>query len=197
MGGDARRRSRVKRGARLTRERVVDAAVTLADESGLQGVTMRALGHALAVEAMSLYNHVTSKDDLLDGMTDRVLGEIELPANQDWRAASRRRLMSAHEVFLQHRWLCPLLSTRPGSSQAALRYREAGRGVLQDAGFPEGLIDSAWHTLEGYLHGFTLQRLNAENEANASGVTAEFAFGLDLILEGLVRRKAAPAPRAP
>lgn len=205
----------------LTRDRVVDVAIELADRHGLRALSMRALGRALGVEAMSLYNHVRDKDDLLAAMADRVLSTIELPAGPDWRAATRARLLSAHAAFLAHGWVSALLLARPLPGEAARRYREATADVLRSAGFPDPLATRAWATLEAYLHGFTQQRLQIQTggdggsggprEAAATdrGAVApgaprpgdgmppdagdamlDFAFGLDLILEGLTRRKA-------
>src|ERR1700712_1444475 len=89
----------------LTRERVLHAAVALADESGSESLSMRKLGEAVGVEAMSLYHHVASKDDLLDGMIDVVFGEIALPSNgEDWKQAMRRRALSARRVLSRHGW---------------------------------------------------------------------------------------------
>src|SRR5579859_4631175 len=91
--------------APLTRERVLRAAVALADTGGIEALTMRRLGQDLGVEAMSLYNHIANKDELLDEMIDLVFGEIELPTGGgDWRAAQRRRAVSAHQALLRHPW---------------------------------------------------------------------------------------------
>src|SRR5919202_1944067 len=92
-------------GGPLTRERVLRAAMALADEHGLDWLSMRKLGQALGVEAMSLYHHVANKEDLVDGMIDLVFAEIQLPWEQDdWRAGMRRRALSAREVLSRHRW---------------------------------------------------------------------------------------------
>src|SRR6266702_6817989 len=94
----------------LSRERVLDAAIALADRDGLEALSMRKLAQALGVEAMSLYNHVANKGDLVDAMVDRVVGEIELPATgDDWDVAIRKCAISAHEAFLRHPWACSLV----------------------------------------------------------------------------------------
>ena len=89
----------------LTTERVLRAAVTLADEGGIESLSMRNLGQKLGVEAMSLYNHVTNKDDILNGIVDIVVSEIDAPSSRaDWKAAMRQRAISAREVLLRHPW---------------------------------------------------------------------------------------------
>ena len=97
----------------LNRERVLRAAVALADQSGIESLTMRRLGQELGVEAMSLYNHVANKDDILDGIVDLVLGDIDVPpSGTGWKAAMRHRAISAHEVLLAHPWAAVLIMSR-------------------------------------------------------------------------------------
>src|SRR5256885_11542160 len=93
----------------LSRERVLEAAIRLADEGGIESLTMRKLARALSVEAMSLYNHVANKGDLVDAIVDLVFGEIELPSTADWHRAIREYAISAHEVLLRHAWACSLV----------------------------------------------------------------------------------------
>src|SRR6476659_10827593 len=93
----------------LTRDRVLQAAIRLADEGGIESLTMRKLAAALGVEAMSLYNHVANKGDLVDGIVDVVVGEIELPSAEDWEVAIREYAISAHEALLRHPWACSLV----------------------------------------------------------------------------------------
>src|SRR5438552_19084265 len=94
----------------LSRKRVLDAAIRLADEGGIESLPMRKLARALGVEAMSLYNHVANKGDLVDAIVDLVVGEIELPSNSDdWEAAIRTCAISAHDAFLRHPWACGLV----------------------------------------------------------------------------------------
>src|SRR5918997_488300 len=98
---------------RLNRDRVLQAAVALADSGGIESLSMRRLGEELGVEAMSLYTHVASKDDLLDGMTDAVFAEIELPnGDDDWRTAMRRRAISTRDVLARHPWATRLMQSR-------------------------------------------------------------------------------------
>src|SRR6478736_4989926 len=116
--------------ARLNRERVLQAAVALADAGGITSVTMRKLGVELGVEAMSLYNHVANKADLLDGMIDIVFAEIDLPVGDtDWRTAMRRRAISAREVLARHRWATGLMESRTTPGPATLRHHDTVLGT--------------------------------------------------------------------
>ncbi len=145
----------------LTRERVLRAAVVMADEQGLASLTMRALGGALGVQAMSLYNHVANKDEILDGIVDLVVSEIEVPSESDeWKVAMRKRAISAHEVLLVHPWACGLLMARMNIGPAMLRYVDATISCLHRAGFSLPVVDHAWNALDSYIYGFTLQKLN-------------------------------------
>lgn len=133
------------------------AAVELADETGLDGLTMRALGQRLGVEAMTLYYHVGRKDDLLAGLTDAVVAEFALPsATGEWRAELRRAAISAHEVLLRHPWAARLVLSGPGVSTARLRHMNAILGCLRGAGFSAALTDHAYHALDSHIMGFTL-----------------------------------------
>jgi AcrR family transcriptional regulator len=115
----------------LSRERVLHAALRLADEGGIESLSMRKLAQALGVQAMSLYNHVANKDDLLDGIVDRVVSEIEVPSlDTDWKTAIRRRAISAHAVLLRHPWATMPLVSRVNAGPAMLRYVDATLGWL-------------------------------------------------------------------
>jgi len=145
----------------LTRERVMEAGIALADESGLGPLSMRLLADALGVKAMSLYNHVAHKDDLIDGMVDIIVGRIALPAaGGDWKSAMRRRAVSAREVFLKHPWAPLLVVSRINTGPAMLRLIDATLGCLHAAGFSYEAADQAWNALDSHLYGFTLQELN-------------------------------------
>ena len=141
----------------LSRERVLHAAVELADRSGLESLSMRRLGEALGVEAMSLYNHVANKDDLLDGMIDLVFAEIELPSGTDWRAAMRRRAITVRRVLSGHRWAIGLMESRSSPGPATLRHHDAVIGCLRNAGFSVKLTAHAYSVLDSYIYGFALQ----------------------------------------
>jgi AcrR family transcriptional regulator len=144
--------------ARLSRERVLAAAVALADAGGLEALTMRRLGDDLDVEAMSLYRHVANKDDLLDGMVDAVFAEIELPdGDTGWRTAMRERAISTRAVLTRHSWATPLMQSRTTPGAATLRHHDTVIGVLRRSGFPVALAAHAFSALDSYIYGFALQ----------------------------------------
>lgn len=159
----------------LSRDRVLEAAIALADESGLQSLSMRKLGQALGVEAMSLYNHVANKDEILDGIVDVVVGEIEVPPpGDDWRAAARRRVLSARETLARHPWATGLMESRVNPGEATLHYYDAVLGSFREAGFSVEMAAHAFSALDAYLYGFSLQELslpfdNAEESADVAG----------------------------
>jgi AcrR family transcriptional regulator len=141
----------------LNRERVLSAALVLADEEGIESLTMRELGLRLGVEAMSLYNHVANKDDILDGIVDLVLNEIELPsAEEDWEAAIRKCAISAHDALLRHSWACNLIMSGSSVRPARLRYMESLLRRLREAGFSSEATYHAYHALDSHILGFTL-----------------------------------------
>jgi AcrR family transcriptional regulator len=142
----------------LTRERVLRTGLALADEHGLDWLSMRKLGQALGVEAMSLYHHVASKEDLFDGMIDLVFAEIELPSSEDdWKTAMRARARSARQVLSRHRWANGLLESRSTPGAANLRHHDAVIGCLRAAGFPIALVAHAYSALDSYIYGFAMQ----------------------------------------
>ena len=146
-----------ERRARLTRDLVLRTAIGLADTDGLEAVTMRRLAQELDAEAMSLYYHVTRKDDILDGITDMVVAEIELPSDgPDWKAALRRSAISAHDVLLRHPWACSLMMSPKRVRPARLRYMNAVLGRLRGAGFSAELTHLAYHALDSHVLGFAL-----------------------------------------
>jgi AcrR family transcriptional regulator len=142
----------------LSRDRVLSTALALADEQGIEALTMRKLGQALGVEAMSLYNHVANKDQLLDGMIDLVFGEIGLPAgDEDWMSAMRRRAISARSALSRHRWAIGLMESRTSPGAATLRHHDAVLGCLRAAGFSIAMAAHAFSALDSYIYGFALQ----------------------------------------
>jgi AcrR family transcriptional regulator len=162
--------------APLNRERVLRTAVALADEDGIESLTMRALGLRLGVEAMSLYNHVANKDDILDGMVDLVVSEIDLPSDvDDWKEAMRRRAISAQAVFSRHPWAIPLIDTRESSGSERLRYLEWVIGVLRRAGFSIESAARAFSVLDSYIYGFGRQQYTMS--AGGGGEYEETAEG--------------------
>jgi AcrR family transcriptional regulator len=170
--------------APLTRDRVLRTAVTLADAGGISALTMRRLGEALGVEAMSLYNHVASKSDLLDGMIDIVFGEIDLPSGDgDWRAAMRRRAISARQVLRRHPWAIGLMESRSSPGPATLQHHDAVLGCLRQGGLSVELTAHAYSLLDSYIYGFALQEATlpfgtGEKAAQvAQEIAGQFASG--------------------
>ena len=142
----------------LSRRRVLDAAVALADRDGVGALSMRKLAQELGVEAMSLYHHVAGKDAILDGIVDVVFGEIELPSGEGgWKAAMRRRAVSAREALRRHPWATALMESRSTPGPANLRHHDAVLGVLRNAGFSVELAAHAYSLLDAYIYGFALQ----------------------------------------
>ena len=149
----------------LSRERVLRAAIDLADAGGIDGLSMRKLGQALGVEAMSLYNHVANKEDVLDGIVELLAGEVDLAADvADWKEAIRRRAISAHELFWQHPWVCNLWMTAGTLGVARMRFADAQLRNLREGGLPDHLVYHGFHVLQGHVLGFTLQEQNVRFE---------------------------------
>ena len=208
---------------------MLQAAVALADEAGLEAFSMRGLAQKLGVVPMALYKHVANKDALLDGMVDIVFGEIEPPSGDlDWRSAMRRRAISAREALKRHPWAIGMMESRhPGP--ANLRNHNAVMGCLREAGFSFELAVHAYSAQDAYIYGFALQERDlgfetpesageaAQRRAATIGAlddypylvevvtklpesgydsAVEFAWGIDLILDGLellLHSGAAPA----
>lgn len=141
----------------LTRGRVLRTAITLADTGGIEALTMRRLGQELGVEAMSLYNHVANKDDILDGIVDLVVSEMELPSSAaGWKAAIRTSAISAYEVLMSHPWACSLMMSSTRVSPARFRWMDSVLGCFREAGFSAELTHHAYHALDSHIVGFTL-----------------------------------------
>jgi AcrR family transcriptional regulator len=198
----------------LSRDRVLRAGIAVADADGLDAVTMRRVGQALGVEAMSLYNHVGGKDALLDGMVDLLVAEIETaPPGTEWKDAIRRRAWSGRELVRRHRWAPGLFMSRPQVRLPMATYLEGVTGELMAAGFSPQLAHTALHVLDSRVLGFTRELFDPEAQGPGDPAVleallegkyphggrimdeavhdddAEFAFGLDLILEGLERAR--------
>lgn len=145
----------------LNRERVLRAAIALADLGGIESLTMRKLGQELGVEAMSLYNHVANKDDILDGVVDLVFGEIAVPSGRaDWKTAMRQRAISARAVLLRHPWATRLMQSRTKPGPATMRHHDSVLGSLRAAGFTLDLAAHAYSVMDSYIYGFALQQTN-------------------------------------
>jgi AcrR family transcriptional regulator len=151
-----------RRRAPLTRERVLRAALKLADDGGDEALSMRNLGKRLGVEAMSLYNHVANKEDILDGLVDIVFSEIAVPSpgDGDWKTAMRQRAISTREALNRHRWAVGLMEGRMNPGPASLRNHDAVMGCLREAGFSFRAAVHALSVMDAYIYGFALQEKN-------------------------------------
>ena len=206
----------------LSRERVLRAAVALADTEGVAAVTMRRLGQELGVEAMSLYNHVRGKDDVLDGMVDLVAAEIPAATAAEWRATLRRLCVEAHAALVRHPWAAGMWMGRRQVGPARMRFMDDVLGTLRRAGFSPHQTHRAFHVIDNHVLGAALAAEAFQTGANDLRHLAEdflrrvdaeqvphlvehvrvhlgeippeepddlddFAFGLDLVLDGLSR----------
>jgi AcrR family transcriptional regulator len=150
----------------LTRERVLHAALRLADEGGLESLSMRKLGQELGVEAMALYYHFANKDEVIDGIVDLVFAEIHLPASgPGWKTAMRERAISVRDALLRHRWAIGLMESRANPGPAGLRHHDAMIGSLRAGGFDMAMAAHAYSVLDSYIYGFALTKMNLPFES--------------------------------
>lgn len=141
-----------------TRAQVLRAAIDLADQGGIESLSMRRLSQHLGGATMSLYNHVSNKDDLLDGMIDILFSEIDLSAGDgDWKSAMRGRASSVRTVMTRHPWAIGLMESRKTPGPATLRHHDAVIGRLLDAGFSMPLVAHAISAIDSYIYGFAQQ----------------------------------------
>ncbi len=153
------------RRAPLNRERVLRAAVELADREGIEALSMRRLGQELGVEAMSLYNHVPNKEDVLDGMVDVIVGEIDLASDgEDWKTAARDRILSARRVMLRHPWASGVIVSRRQPSPVMMKYMDSMGGIMRAGGFSVDLMHHAFHALGSRVLGFTQELYDDSGE---------------------------------
>lgn len=149
----------------LSRERVLETAIALADERGAEALTMRKLAAELNVEAMSLYNHVENKYDLLDGMINIVFGEIEVPSpGGDWKKELRARAMSTRTALNRHRWAIGEMEGRTDIGPENMRVHEAVLACLRGAGFSVEMTIHAYSVQDAYIYGFVLQETDMSSE---------------------------------
>ncbi len=216
---------RAPRRVPLSRELVLQTAIRLADQGGLESLSMRKLGQELGVEAMALYYHVANKDEVLDGIVDLVFSEIDLPSTDaHWKAAMRQRALSLRDVLARHRWAIGMMESRRHPGPANLRHHDAVIGNLRAAGFDMEMVAHAYSLLDGYIYGFALTKMNlpfdrGDDVAEKAQVMLEpfpldeypnlvafiaehamqpgydfgneFEYGLEVILDGLERVRAA------
>jgi AcrR family transcriptional regulator len=146
------------RRARVSRDQVLDAALAIADEGGLGAITMASVGARLGVEAMSLYRHIGNKEEMLDGLVDRVFSEIEVPHDpRDWKDAMRRRALSVHDALRRHPWAIGLMESRAQPGPATLAHHDAMVGILLGVGFTGREATRIYNLLDSYIYGFALQ----------------------------------------
>jgi AcrR family transcriptional regulator len=153
--------NRAPRRVPLSRERVLDAAIKLADQGGLESLSMRKLGQELGVEAMAVYYHFANKDEVIDGIVDIVFSQIDLPASgADWKSAMRQRAVSLRDVLLRHRWAIGLMESRRKPGPANLRHHDVVIGSLRSAGLNMPTIAHAYSLVDSYVYGFALFAMN-------------------------------------
>jgi AcrR family transcriptional regulator len=160
----------------LSRDRILGAALELADEGRIESLTMRKLGQALGFEAMSLYNHVANKDDVIDGLLDLVLDESEPPSpTGDWDSAVRSSAVSVHAALRRHPW-APAVLMAPGRLRPArIHYMDSLLGRLREAGFSAETTYHAYHVLDGHIFGFSLwEASHSYSDEDAAEMMASF-----------------------
>ncbi len=151
----------------LTRDRVLQAAIRLADQGGIEALSMRKLGQELGVEAMALYYHLANKDQVLDGIIDMVFSEIELPvAGAEWKTSMRGRAISVRDALSRHRWAIGMMESRRNPGPANLRHHDAVIANLRAAGFDMAMVAHAYSALDGYIYGFALTKMNLPFEGS-------------------------------
>ncbi|WP_199180926.1 MULTISPECIES: TetR/AcrR family transcriptional regulator [unclassified Cryobacterium] len=144
--------------ARLNRERVIATAVRLADTEGLGALTMRRLGEDLNVKAMSIYNHVANKDDLINAMADAIFSEIELPSHSDeWKPAIRKRSISFRDVLARHAWATTVRDSGTNPGPGTLRHHDRVIGTFRNGGFSIEKTAHAFSAVDSYIYGFAMQ----------------------------------------
>ncbi len=162
---------------RLTRDAVLRRAIELADLGGIEALTMRKLGVELGVEAMSLYNHVANKGDLLGGMIDIVFSEVDLPSGSSgWRPALRQRSVSLRQTLIRHPWAIGLMDSGASPGPFTLRHHDGVLGGLREGGFSVAQAAHAFSVIDSYVYGFAMQEKNLPFQTPQE--TVEMATGM-------------------
>jgi AcrR family transcriptional regulator len=157
----ARTTNSTKRREPLTRERVLEVALRLSDQGGLDSLSMRKLGLELGVEAMALYYHFANREEIVDGLVDLVFSEVDVPPGRgDWKAEMRQRAISLRNVLLRHRWAIGLMESRRNPGPAGLRHHDAMIGSLRAGGMDMAMAAHAYSVLDAYIYGFALTKMN-------------------------------------
>jgi AcrR family transcriptional regulator len=153
----------------LSRERILAAAVGLADRDGVESLSMRRLASELGVVPMALYKHVANKDELLDGMLDIVVAEFDAPrADLPWKEAVRERILSAREALLRHPWASRVMETRTRPTPVVMAYMDSMIGMFRDGGFSIELTHHAMHAMGSRLMGFSQELFNDQSDTDAA-----------------------------
>lgn len=155
----------------LSRDRILETAVALADREGIGGLTMRSLASELGVEAMSLYHHVANKEALLDGVADAIAAEMQdavsaIETPDGWKHALRRRILAAREVMLRHPWAPGVFESRTGFGPQIVRYTDGIVGLLRRGGLSHDLVHHAMHALGSRAFGFTQELFDPAGSAD-------------------------------
>jgi AcrR family transcriptional regulator len=161
----------------LSRERILEQALVLVDEQGIEALTMRKLGRALGFEAMSLYNHVENKDDVINGILDLVLAEGEPPSpDGEWDAAVRASAISVYQALKRHPWASNLVMSPHRVRPARMRYMDLLLGRLRSAGFSAETTYHAYHVLDAHIFGFSMwQASHSYTPEEIQGFVADIA----------------------
>ena len=173
----------------LTRQRVLQAAVDLADRDGIDALSMRKLGGELGVEAMSLYNHVKNKEDILDGMVELVVREVSTdlpPEGTDWKTAMRDRILKARSVMLSHKWAPNVMESRTTVGPAVMIYINAILGIFKMGGFSYDLAHHALHALGSRTMGFSQELFEPDDgevaDADTKAMVADMAEHIPYVI---------------
>lgn len=158
----------------LSKDKVLKCAMDMADDAGLEGISMRKLADRLGVKAMSLYNHVANKDEIIDGLVEAVIAQMGLPdTTANWKWVMKQRGVSAHQVLMRHPWATMPIVSRVNSGPNMLAYVNATLGCLHHGGFTLAESDHAWNAMDNYIYGFTLHSINFPFEEGAYGEVAK------------------------
>ncbi|MDW3177411.1 MAG: TetR/AcrR family transcriptional regulator [Acidimicrobiia bacterium] len=170
--------------APLTRDRVLEGAIALADDVGMDAFTIRKLATAIDVKPMTIYHHVPNKEAIIDGMVDLIFTEIELPPTDiDWKEAMRQRACSARTVLARHPWAAPLMESRTNPGPATLGHHDAVLGCFRRGGFSIEMTAHAYALVDSYIYGFAMQEANLPATGGddmaelAEAITEHFGVG--------------------
>lgn len=188
------RGTKTERRVPLSKERVIQAAVALADASGFESLSMRKLAEDLGAAPMALYRHVANKEDLLDGMIDIVFSEIDFPSRSaDWKSAMRERGISARKALRRHPWAIGRMESRMNPGPASAQHHNSTMGCLREAGFQFRSAVHAYSVLDSYTYGFALQEKSSpfetpEESADMAKITvgsmgADYPYLAEVVVE--------------